>query len=368
MRRDRIWPARRPRPGPEAASRSISRIMRPCASRLATRPISRICSADNSGAGAIASAGTFRTSDTPSTRKPVFPPADRQHENALLASGFRRGEVEAPPQIDDRDHVAAQVHHAVDEGGRLGQPRDVLGRPRDLVDRADRQAVFLIAEPEDDELLVRHASSTRLSADFVRGRPARPGPGAPGRSGTADPGDSTATRRLPPSRRQIEVISASPSPRVSSAGAGSITRGIDATGFPGCGPPRCRPRRSPSTRPRPCRARALIVGFGRPSSARSDTSGSKRSRSVTTPSTAVSARGISAICSGSGMISRTRSSGSAYSWRPSSKLTNSSCRCAGAIGRAVVAAATDAGARARAPETPSRANSIAQQPLRIQVS
>ena len=55
-------------------------------------------------------------------QKSGLPTRHRQHENALLASRFRRGEAEAAPQIDDRDHMAAQIHHALDEGGRLGEP------------------------------------------------------------------------------------------------------------------------------------------------------------------------------------------------------------------------------------------------------
>ena len=79
-----------------------------------------------------------------------------------LAGSFER-ELKATAKIDDRHDAAAQVHHAVDERRRLGKPGDVVRRPRDLVHRRDGQAVFLIAQAEDDELLVSHGVPIRLA-------------------------------------------------------------------------------------------------------------------------------------------------------------------------------------------------------------
>ena len=59
-----------------------------------------------------------------------------------------------------------------------------------------------------------------------------------------------------------------------------------------------------------------------PSSERKDTSGSNRSRNVTTPKTALSDLATSETWRGSGMISCTPPSGTAYSCEPSSKLIN----------------------------------------------
>ena len=95
------------------------------------------------------------------------------------------------------------------------------------------------------------------------------------------------------------MISASPAPRVSRAGAGSMRFGIDVQDFPravgnhadGAAAHRKHDDlAASSSRPLPA---------GNPSSARNETRGSSRSRSVTTPSTAVSARATSDTCSGS---------------------------------------------------------------------
>ena len=91
-----------------------------------------------------------------------------------------------------------------------------------------------------------------------------------------------------------------------------------------------------------------------PSNARSDTSGSRRSRSVMTPSTAVSGRGSVEIWSGSGTISRTRSSGSAYSCSPRRKLNSEISAWAGAAAELPIA--TGDRLAVRVVETPSRAN------------
>ena len=111
------------------------------------------------------------------------------------------------------------------KAGAFGSRRDLIGRPGDLVHRGDRQPVFLVAKPEDDELLVGHRVSIRLAlpdlvAIALLERTRRTRSERNRRSG-----DSTATRRLPWSSRQIDVISASPAPRVSRAGAGSIRPG-----------------------------------------------------------------------------------------------------------------------------------------------
>ena len=95
----------------------------------------------------------------------------------------------------------------------------------------------------------------------------------------------------------MEVISASPSPRVSSAGAGSTTAGstrkisrvrsvTTPTAF--------FPIDSTTTFP----ASSSPLSAGNPNNARNDTSGRSWSRNVTTPSTAVSGRGTCDICFG----------------------------------------------------------------------
>ena len=94
--------------------------------------------------------------------------ADRHHENALGPRMFRRAQIKPAAQIDDRHHAAAQIHHAIDEGGRLRQPRDVIGPPRDLADRGDGDTVVLIAQPKNDELLVCHDVRFRLRFRFAR--------------------------------------------------------------------------------------------------------------------------------------------------------------------------------------------------------
>ena len=152
------------------------------------------------------------------------------------------------------------------------------------------------------------------------------------------------------------MISASPSPRVSNDGAASMVPGstwmisrVRSATTPTAPPP------IGSTTTLPGSSRPLSAG--RPSSARSDTSGSRRSRNVTTPSTAVSDRATSEMWSGSWMISCTRSSGSAYSCPPSSKLTSETLRSTAVADGVALAAATEAAPDARWPETPSWLNS-----------
>ena len=49
-----------------------------------------------------------------------------------------------------------KIHHTIDEGGRLRQPRDVIWTPRNLADRSDGNTVILTAHAKNDELLVCH--------------------------------------------------------------------------------------------------------------------------------------------------------------------------------------------------------------------
>ncbi len=100
--------------------------------------------------------------ETLSTRNPAITPPIGQHENAPGAGLFRPVQIEPTPQIHDRHDAAAQVHHPVDEGGGFRQPGDMLGRARDLADRGNGNAVVLIAQPENDELLVCHGVRFRL--------------------------------------------------------------------------------------------------------------------------------------------------------------------------------------------------------------
>ena len=91
------------------------------------------------------------------------------------------------------------------------------------------------------------------------------------------------------------MISASPSPRVSNAGAGSMQHRIDVENFAGA----IGDDADGATSHREHHDLAGILAvrrrLGKPSSARNETSGSSRSRKVTTPSTAVSDRATSAI-------------------------------------------------------------------------
>ena len=74
----------------------------------------------------------------------------------------------------------------------------------------------------------------------------------------------------------------------------------------------------------------------------------------------------SEMCSGSGMISRTRSSGSAYSCCPRSKLTSDTCRCGSDCGRAGTGGRNRAPGRSARPGSAELREFVAQQPLRIQ--
>ena len=86
-------------------------------------------------------------------------------DQAARAFVLERGHVEAAALIDHRQHLAAQIDHAFEEFRRLGHARDLLGHLRDLVDRLDRQAEFVVAQPEDQELALFAARSA--------GRPVR---------------------------------------------------------------------------------------------------------------------------------------------------------------------------------------------------
>ena len=73
--------------------------------------------------------------------------------------------------------AGALGRRAICSGGRAISSTDAIGSP-----------VFLIAEPEDDELLVSHGVSIRFGPRHRRlRRYARTAPGAPDRTGTDDP-------------------------------------------------------------------------------------------------------------------------------------------------------------------------------------
>ena len=115
----RTWPARPLRPDRAVAPDRPARIIRSCASRFATRPISASAPATAPARAESRRAGTLTTSDTPSTMKPVLPPPPPRRECAGRFR-FRRRELEPPAKVDDRNDAAAQIHHAIDERRRLG--------------------------------------------------------------------------------------------------------------------------------------------------------------------------------------------------------------------------------------------------------
>ena len=125
------------------------------------------------------------------------------------------------------------------------------------------------------------------------------------------------------------MISASPAPRVSSAGAGSIKPGsmrrISRVRSATTPTVPC-----PSTAPRPCRAVAMSIA--RQSQQRAQrTSGSRRSRSVTTPSTArFRARRPPTLLRQRNDLAHAFERAARTPARPRSKLTSDTCRCGSA--------------------------------------
>ena len=108
--------------------------------------------------------------------------------------------------------------------GAFGNRVMLFGRPRDLADRGNGDTVILIAQPKNDELLVCHGVRFRLQFRLRR-PPAHQGYAEQVPTGTAGP--ATAARPTAVHRRagRSRMISASPSPRVSKAGAGSTMSG-----------------------------------------------------------------------------------------------------------------------------------------------
>ena len=192
--------------------------------------------------------------------------------------------------IGHRD--ASQVHHAIDESWGLRQAGDALGRPGDLVDRGDRQSVILFAEAEDDELLVGHGTFHPLACQGIafwscsdKNAPHQIGP-------------EQAIRRKH-SDQSLSVIEAADRSDfcVALSAREQRWRRIDdirhrLDNFPGA-------VGNDADVPAAHRKHEDFAGFvaslssGKPSSARNETSGSSRSRSVTTPRTAVSDRATS---------------------------------------------------------------------------
>src|SRR5512139_2887571 len=82
-----------------------------------------------------------------------FSAGKRQHNDALSVGPRLRRDAETAPQIDDRNDIAAQIDDAIDESRGFRQLSEVSWHARDFVDGGDGYAVFLRAQPEDDELL-----------------------------------------------------------------------------------------------------------------------------------------------------------------------------------------------------------------------
>ncbi len=205
---------------------------------------------------------------------------------------FRRTQIKPATQIDDRHDAAAQIHHAVDESRRLRQPRETLGRSRNLSDRGDRNAVILIAEAENDELLVCHGSRFSLHIGFA------------GRLFGNDTANELRPEQ-PVGRKQRDqspaIVEAADRHdlRIALAAGEQSRRRIDSyrdrgAESPGWRPRQNRPRLRRSTRRRPCRAALRIDHRPAIPAMRATTPAAAGGPcSVTTPSTAVSGRGSS---------------------------------------------------------------------------
>ena len=80
-----------------------------------------------------------------------------------------RGEAESFAQRDHRDHLAAQVDDAFDEGRRIRDPREPL-HADDFLDLQYLQAVFLFRDVETDQLqkfvAVRYAAVIFFQSGF----------------------------------------------------------------------------------------------------------------------------------------------------------------------------------------------------------
>ena len=167
----------------------------------------------------------------------------------------RSGAADRPPAAR-----AAQVHHALDEGGSLGQRREFVGHPHDLLHRVDRHAVFLVARRKTTNCSPRQPISWPSSAAchpacFVRRR-------------RRQARRTSVVAEHPTGRQQCDQALAAiqPADRVDLAiggrpGSARLAQGRSAPGSTRsisltC-PPRCRPNRAarPARPPRPCRAR-----------------------------------------------------------------------------------------------------------------
>jgi hypothetical protein len=203
-----------------------------------------------------------------------------------------RSMVHAQPGalVDDRQHHAAQVDHAFDEGRCLGHAGQHLGHAHDLLHAHDRHAELLGAEAEDDDLVVV-AGQVLVSCSWPSPRIGLASPPScalalrasrmacrPSRRSVA----MIETRRLPSSRRQIDENSC----------RSRRAPGCRACDRPGCAarsapPSPCRSpgRRGgrPAARRRRCGAARQLVSRGRPNSVRRLTSGSSRWRSEISP-------------------------------------------------------------------------------------
>ena len=173
-------------------------------------PISRICSGDSSGAARMAAAGTFRTSDTPSTMKPgrSRPPIVQAPEcaarvppvpcaaRARTAAADRRSaprcRADSSPRRRRRAPSACRVSRS---GGRAISS-----------DRADRRC----RSPDRPSRKMMNCSSAIAFAIGLAHRRlrrlgrARQGRAAPGPTGTADPATARRPDRRPPSSRQMD--------------------------------------------------------------------------------------------------------------------------------------------------------------------
>ena len=161
--------------------------------------------------------------ETLSTRNPAITPPIASMRMRREPGCSVPSQIKPTPQIDDRHDAAAQVHHPVDERGRFRQPGDMLGRARDLADRGNGNAVVLIAQPKNDELLVCHGVRFRLQSGFagpllVQDTLNKFRPKQPVRRQQRDQSPSAVE---PADRRNLGI----PLPRVSKVGAGSIMSG-----------------------------------------------------------------------------------------------------------------------------------------------
>ena len=97
----------------------------------------------------------------------AFGPHDDQPTPVAL---FEPRHVETPSLVHHRQDHAAQIDDAFQKLGRLGHARDPIRHARHFLDRLDRQAEFVVAQPEHQELpLLARLRRPAVAAAMHRG-------------------------------------------------------------------------------------------------------------------------------------------------------------------------------------------------------